>query len=80
MAPVVVFSTNTRSSPRAPRNPATSAAAARIRGGSARGPPTLTLVSSRSMKRAGWRSISSWSARCAASTRRGVAPTVPWFR
>src|SRR5438552_6674131 len=37
-------------------------------------------VSSRRRKREGWRSISSRTACCAASTRRGVAPTVPWLR
>jgi hypothetical protein len=32
------------------------------------------------MKRAGWRSISSSSAKRACITTFGVTPTVPWFR
>ena len=50
---------------------------ARRRGFSLRGCPTATFVSSRSRNRLGCCSISSRIACCAASTRRGVTPTVP---
>ncbi len=54
-------------------------AATRSRGFRPRGSPTdvAGAVSSRSRKRLGCRSISSRMACCAASTRRGVTPTVP---
>jgi hypothetical protein len=63
----------------APRKRATSAAAARRRGACG-GADIPRLVSSRIMKRAGWRSISSRSALRARITASGVTPTVPWFR
>ena len=43
-------------------------------------PSAWGSASSRSRNRAGWRSISSWSARWCSSTARGGAPTVPWLR
>ena len=73
----VTLGVKTKSSGRTPTNPATAAAASRIRVGPGLQGAGLSPVSSRSMNRDGFRSISSRSACWAAMTRRGTTPTVP---
>src|SRR5262245_60160424 len=77
--PAVALSTNARSLDSTPTNEATAAAAVRMRGGM-RSWNSPTSASSRTTKRAGWRSISSRIACCACCTRRGTTSTVAWFR